>query len=247
MEGQGKILIVEDELIIAANLSLQLNKMGYEVTGILTRGEDVLDHLKENKPDILLLDIRLKGDWDGIRAAEEVKKRFDLPIIFLTANADDAHFNRAKAAKPDAFISKPFKKLDLKRAIELTISRKEKSELGAHDSVAEQEDSIVLKDRIFVRHKEKMVRLFLDEIQFIAAERNYSRIYCCGKEYVLSVPLKTLERKINNPMFLRIHRSYMVNLARVDEVGEGHIVIDQKTLPLGQGQRTRLLARIQRI
>ncbi|MEO8406482.1 MAG: response regulator, partial [Chitinophagaceae bacterium] len=130
MDTLIKILVVEDEMIIAAKISMQLNGLGYEVTGILPRGEEALLHVEENRPDIVLLDINLKGNLDGIETALQLQKQTDIPVIFLTANADDATFNRAKAAKPYAFISKPYKQLDLQRAIELTISRMAENETG---------------------------------------------------------------------------------------------------------------------
>ena len=112
MTNPPKILIVEDEMIIAANISLQLNEFGYEVTGILSRGEDALVQVKEDTPDIVLLDIQLKGELDGIETARIMQEQYNIPIIYLTANADEANFNRAKETHPYAFISKPFKKLD---------------------------------------------------------------------------------------------------------------------------------------
>ena len=118
-----KILIVEDEMIIAANISLQLSSLGYEVTGIIPRGGEALIHIEQQQPDILLLDINLKGDIDGIETAQLMQKSFNIPVIYLTANTDEAHFNKAKSTNPYAFISKPFKKLDLQRAVELTVNR----------------------------------------------------------------------------------------------------------------------------
>ena len=118
-----KVLIVEDEMIIAANTSLQLTNLGYEVSGIVSRGEEVLIHIKDSLPDIILLDIQLKGELDGIETAHQVQEHFDIPIIYLTSNVDDANFERAKKTNPYAFISKPFKKLDLAHAIDLTANR----------------------------------------------------------------------------------------------------------------------------
>ena len=103
------ILIVEDEMIIAANISLQLANHGYKVLGIIPRGEEVLPFLKLHLPHIILMDINLNGVLDGIELVEIIQKEFKIPIIYLTANADQIHFDRAKATHPYAFISKPFK------------------------------------------------------------------------------------------------------------------------------------------
>ncbi|MEO6136614.1 MAG: response regulator [Ginsengibacter sp.] len=241
-----KILIVEDEMIIAAKISMQLTNLGYEVSGMVPKGEDAIAHIKESMPDIILLDIQLKGQLDGIETAEKILQHSNIPIIYLTANADEATFNRAKTTKPAAFISKPFKQLDLQRAIELAISRMD----GSNDSSISTGDSdhdkpFILSDRIFVRYKEKMIKLMVTDILYIEADRNYSRIYTQQKEYLLSVTLKTIEEKLSMKNFLRIHRSYLINIMHVDEVIESHVMINSKPIPLGPGMREQLLRRIQ--
>jgi DNA-binding response OmpR family regulator len=91
MDTLIKILVVEDEMIIAAKISMQLTSLGYEVTAILPRGEEALLHMDENKPDIVLLDINLKGKIDGIETAALMQQHNNIPIIYLTANSDEAH------------------------------------------------------------------------------------------------------------------------------------------------------------
>lgn len=246
MDTLIKILVVEDEMIIGAKISMQLTSLGYEVTGILPRGEEAIIHVEENKPDIVLLDINLKGKLDGIETALQMQKLGNIPIIFLTANADEATFNRAKASKPYAFISKPYKQLDLQRAIELTISRMAENETGLQVEDNKDDDQpFILSDRIFVRHREKMVKIIVAEILYIEAERNYCRIFTKNKEYLLSITLKTIEEKLPGRIFLRTHRSYIINLAHIDEVAEGHVIIAQKAIPLSAGLKDQLLQRIQ--
>jgi DNA-binding LytR/AlgR family response regulator len=249
MENKIKILIVEDEMIIGAKISMQLSELGYEVTGIIPRGEEAILHILENKPDIVLLDIHLKGKIDGIETATQLQKQAELSIIYLTANADEATFNRAKLTKPAGFISKPFKQLDLQRAIELAVSRMEINESISDNEISDNEDQpTILSDRIFIRHKEKMVKIMLADILFIEADRNYSHIFTKDKEYVLAITLKAIEEKLPMQSFMRVHRSYLINLIHIDEVIEGYIVINvinKKSIPLGAGMREQLLKRIQ--
>jgi DNA-binding LytR/AlgR family response regulator len=243
MDTLVKILVVEDEMLIGAKISMQLTGMGYEVTGILPRGEEALLHVQENKPDIVLLDIQLKGKLDGIETALQLQQQFDIPVIYLTANSDEATFNRAKHSRPYAFISKPYKQLDLQRAIELTISRMANHE--ENNAPPENDQPFILSDRIFVRCRDKMIKIKTEDILYIEADRNYSRIYTKNKEHLLSVTLKTIEEKLPANIFLRTHRSWIVNLAHIDEVAEGHIIIDQKPIPLSAGLKEQLLQRIQ--
>lgn len=245
MDTLIKILVVEDEMIIAAKISMQLTSLGYEVTGILPRGEQAIQQVKENKPDIILLDINLRGQLDGIQTALQIQQFAQIPIIYLTANSDEVTFNRAKPTKPYAFISKPFKQLDLQRAIELTISRMAENATGINiENTIGDEQPFILSDRIFVRYKEKMIKIMLADILYMEADRNYSRIFTSSREYVLSISLKNIEEKMSMQLFMRIHRSYLINITHVDEVFENHVMIAKKSVPIGTGMREQLMNRI---
>jgi DNA-binding LytR/AlgR family response regulator len=245
METPIKILVVEDEMIIAAKISMHLTNLGYEVTGILPRGEEALLNVEENRPDIVIMDIRLKGDLNGIDTAIRMQKIADIPVIFLTANADEATFNKAKAAKPYAFISKPYKQTDLQRAIELTISHlaADENKLPPGDSEI-NDQPFILSDRIFVRQREKMIKIIVADILYIEADRNYCRIFTKTNEYLLCITLKTIEEKLNNRIFLRVHRSYLINLSHIDAVADDHVIINQKAMPVSAGLKENLLHRL---
>lgn len=246
MSTKTKILIVEDEMIIAANISLHLTTLGHDVTGIIPKGEEALVHIEQNQPDILLLDINLKGKIDGIEMAQIMQKTYNIPIIYLTANADEAHFNKAKSTNPYAFISKPFRKLDLERAIELTVNRVNSEKVQDLPSI-DKTVPFILSDSIFVRHLEKMVRVDIKDILYIEAERNYCRIYSKLKEYLLVMTLKDLDEKLPQKYFIRVHRSFIINLSQIDEIATSHIVIAKKAIPVSKTLKEELLNRLQTI
>ncbi len=245
MDNSIKILVVEDEMIIGAKISMQLVGLGYEVDGILPRGEEAIMHVQENNVDIILLDINLKGKIDGIETAKQIQKYSSVPIIYLTANADEATFNRAKSTRPAAFISKPFKQLDLQRAIELAICRMAENEIVPPHLESSDKQHFILSDRIFVRYKDKMIKIMVADILYIEADRNYSRIFAEGKEFLLSVTLKTIEDKLSVDLFVRVHRSYIINITQIEEVGESHVIIANKPIPLSAGLKEHLLEKIQ--
>lgn len=245
MDHLIKILIVEDEMIIGAKISMLLVGLGYEVDGILSRGEEAIMHLKENNVDIILLDINLKGKIDGIETAKQIQNFSAAPIIYLTANADEATFNRAKSTRPAAFISKPFKQLDLQRAIELAICRMAETETAMPRLESSDKQHFILSDRIFVRYKDRMIKIMVADILYIEADRNYSRIFASGKEYLLSVTLKAIEDKLSGGLFIRVHRSYLVNITQIEEVGESHVIINNKPVPVSAGLKENLLQKIQ--
>lgn len=247
MDEKIKLLIVEDEMVIAANISLQLTEMGYEVTGIVPRGEEALVHVRDNPPDIILLDINLKGELDGIETAREMQKMQNIPVIYLTANVDDAHFNRARDTHPFGFIAKPFKKLDLQRAIELTVSQINCRDGGSTGAGQQKDDTFILSDCIFVRHLNSMVKVSIKDILYIEAERNYCRIFSSSKEYLVVMTLREMDNKLPSKHFLRVHRSYIINISQVKEVATSHLVIERKAIPISKSLKEELLKRLQTI
>ncbi|MFQ3620017.1 MAG: EAL domain-containing protein [Spirochaetales bacterium] len=116
-----RILIVEDEKIIALDLKRRLLEFGYEVLGILAYGEEVLEVAQREKPSLILMDIMLKGEVDGIQAATEIRRNLDIPVVFLTSYSDTETLERAKVAEPFAYILKPFKERELLTTIEIVL------------------------------------------------------------------------------------------------------------------------------
>lgn len=122
MDGT-KILVVEDQSIVALNIKSQLKNMGYAVPGTAVSGEEAIKEAEITNADLVLMDIMLKGDIDGIEAARIIKSRFGTPVIYLTACTDFETLERAKQTDPEGYISKPFKEEDLCKNIEAALRK----------------------------------------------------------------------------------------------------------------------------
>jgi DNA-binding LytR/AlgR family response regulator len=248
MDHQIDIMVVEDDMIIAADISMQLTQLGYNVSAILPKGEDALAQLQNSQPDIILMDVGLKGDLDGVDTAQEILNNYEIPVIFLTANSDPETFRRAKHTRPFAFITKPFEAIDLERSLELLVSRLEtEKEEVSHDKDQAEPGSYFLSDRIFIRFKERMVKVFLNDIKYIEAERAYCRVHTVDKEYLITLPLKAFSEKLAANQFLRVHRSFMVNLSKVDELAEEYVIIGKKMIPVSKNYREEVARRLRTI
>ncbi|WP_194775256.1 response regulator [Pararhodonellum marinum] len=244
MSDKISILIVEDDMIIAANISLQLSNLGYDVTGIESRGEDAINHAKENHPDIILMDINLKGKIDGIETAKSIQKFFDIPLIYLTANTDEASFQKAKETHPYAFISKPFNKLNLERTIALVVDKIKEENKNPKNSISVVE---TLEDRIFIRNQNKLIKVMLDEILYIEAERNYCNIITTNQNFMIVSPLTSFCEKMVSKDFLRVHRSFVVNIKKLDAVGDAHLEIKRKVIPVSKLYRENLMMALRKV
>ena len=129
--SNARILVVEDERITAEDIKDGLKSLGYEVPAVVYSGEDAVCKAGELQPDLVLMDIKLEGEMDGIEAAGEIKKHFDIPVIYLTAYSDENTLERAKRTEPSGyvlkepsgFVHKPFKESELHSIIELTLYR----------------------------------------------------------------------------------------------------------------------------
>ena len=243
MDQLVKILVVEDELLAGSRIASKLANFGYEVTGVLPHGDKAISHVKENNVDLILLAIDLKGKTGGIETAKEIQKRFSVPVVYLTANADEAILHKAKIIKSSACNSKP---CNLQRDLEFTICRMAEKQAepvvaaGSNDS-----RNCILRDRIFIRSRDKMIKIMVPDILYIEADRNYSQVFTKQKEYLLSLTLKAIEEKLSVDTFVRIHRSYIINVLQVDEVAENHVIIGQKAIPMSPLLKDNLLKKLQ--
>jgi len=118
---ETQILVVEDESIVAEDIRRTLQHMGYSVPSIVASGEKAIKEVEKNNPDLVLMDIVLKGEMDGIEVAEQIRSRFDIPVVYLTAHSDDKFIERAKITEPFGYIIKPFKKRELQINIEIAL------------------------------------------------------------------------------------------------------------------------------
>ncbi len=114
-----KVLIVEDEVFVARDLQMSLEQMGYAIISMVPSGEQAIQKVKEERPDIVLMDIVLQGEMDGIETAQVMNSKFDIPVIYVTAHGEEMIFERAKKTEPFGYIVKPFKKEELQKTIEM--------------------------------------------------------------------------------------------------------------------------------
>ncbi|PKV66767.1 LytR/AlgR family response regulator transcription factor [Pontibacter ramchanderi] len=238
-----KILISEDEIIIAEDLAACLDELGYQTCAI-DSGENTLDMIRTMQPDLVLLDVNLKGDIDGIEIGSKIREEFDIPFIYLTAYADKATLDRAKKTEPDGFLAKPFDEKNLRSAIELALykhdSGQKSGENGAGKAPKEAESQ---PDYIFVKVKHRIIKVQYSDILWVEAYDNYSFIVTADQKYLVSSTLKDMEHKLPSNNFVRVHRSYIANLDKVEALEENAVVFSRGDVPIGKSYKKALMSR----
>lgn len=233
-----KILIVEDEPIIASDIEMTLEDLGYEVTSIEDNAEDALQSIANETPDLVLLDINLEGDVDGVMLAEDINLKHKIPFVFLTSNADKLTINRVKRTKPAGFIVKPFSEEDLRSNIEIALFNKKETAINQELNKAED---------FFVKDGGSLVKVNVEDLMFAKADDNYTRLFTTEKSHVLSSTLKKIEEKLPSKNFIRIHRSYIINTRFIDKIKDGYLYIGKHQLPIGRSYQEALFSKINKL
>jgi DNA-binding LytR/AlgR family response regulator len=233
--GTIKIGIVEDEMIISETIAMALEELQYKVSGVVGTYKDAIVMLENTNPDLVLLDINLGTKKDGIDLAFEIQKRFNTPIIFLTANSDPATISRAKEVNPLAFLVKPFSKNDLYSAIEIGLNN--------FNTILNTERNppkhIALKVGVAF---EKVV---LDDIVYLKNDHHYFDIQLtCGKTIVVRYTSSQIIALLPANQFVKINRFYIINVKQVTNIHKKNLIISQLTIPISKEVRETVLQKI---
>ena len=246
--GKINVLVVEDESIVSKDIQYSLKKLGYNVVGVAATGEKAIDLCGEKLPDIILMDIMLKGDINGIEASTRIKESYNIPVIFLTAYADENTLSKAKVTEPYAYIIKPFKEIDLHTSIEMAFYKhsKELEILKERDMLYNIVENKENKEFIFVKSKSRLIKLNSKDIFFIEALKDYVAINTLNKRYTIHSTMKDIERKMPQDFFLRVHRSYIVRLDKIAQIEQPNLILEEnnKIIPIGGSYKEELIKRI---
>ncbi len=230
------VLILEDNPLTSQDLKEIIEEQGMMVTGIAKNREEAMKSIKEQKPDVLLVDIFLKGGDDGINIVNELERAF--PIIFLTANSDRETVDRALKTRPASFLTKPYDDQDVIIALELAFN-------NHYNTVLDSENQKM--DFVFLKAGNKFEKVFTEDILYLQADGSYTRFVTPTKEFTLSGNLNNTSEKIRNPAFLRIHRSYIVNIKSVTGIDKDSVFIEERSLPISRSYREEVSKQLMKI
>ena len=219
-----KVLIVEDNSLIAFELSSNIEAMGHEVVDMVSTANGAEAILEKQSVDLAILDINIKGDRDGISLASYLESK-GITFIYLTSYYDEATLDRVKETNYAAFIAKPYTELDLKLNIELA-RRKDLMEDGER------------KKEFYVYTDNKMrKKIMYNDVMYIKSDDNYSVFHEKERKLLVRIPLKNLVDELHDRRFFRIHRSYMINVDKIQSFSNNTVIINGQNIPISNSHR----------
>ena len=248
-----KVLVVEADSILSQGLSVGLQQYGYTIAGIAGQAEEAVRLFQENDADIILINIHIPGDMDGIDTALELMKIKRVPVIYLLAYADAATIGRIKQTYPVAFLIKPYNSSNISVAIEMAMHNF--MACGQQDIVTEVnppaqavagtnghdvvDNEVILRqgNYIFIKRNFLFVKINLSEILYLEADGNYVHVVMKDKKFTVRLSLMQVLQKINYSRFARINRSSVVNVDAIQSFNKEQVEIAQYEIPIGKSYK----------
>ncbi|MEQ8473395.1 MAG: response regulator [Marinoscillum sp.] len=234
------ILTIEDDLLIAEDLKFKLTQLGYTVVGNARSGEDAIGKVRQFSPELIIADIMIEGDIDGIETVSKVYEFHRCPVIYLTANSESTTVKKALQTHPSAFLIKPFKISEFTINIDLAV-RNFKEKYSKPEPV---------KDSIFVPDKFLYHRVFKKDIIYVEADGAYVKVFTESKKYQLTTNLKTFMSQFEHPDFYRVSRKHLINTNKVDRINGNMLYLkgaDAQEYPItiSKPQRAEILSKFE--
>ena len=230
-----KILIVEDEPFIAENLQEMLGIFGYDDTEIANSANQAIKAIKTARPDLVLLDVQIKGDQDGIELGGIIQEQYKLPFVYITSYSDKETVNRAKHTRPLGFIVKPFTKDDVYAAIEVALFNKNRIAISTGNTANLLNPTTYNNDSIYVKKKGLLEKVKYDDLMWIEADGNHITMNVTdGRTYTVRKSLKEITDKLPKDRFLRVHKSFVVQVDVVTAIDTNHVHLGEKKIPIGR-------------
>lgn len=230
--------VLEDEVLIAEALTDQLRSLGYGAVSVANTFAEGVEMLGSATLDLLLLDINLKGDKDGVDFARLVRSQCAIPLIFITSHSDPGTVQRASEVKPNGYLVKPFNKERLYAAIETAVANFSEAAAPA----PAPETALFVKE-----HNMSYTRLHLDALLWIRSEGNYLELHTANKRFLIRSSLRDFLTRYAHIPLVRTHKSHAVRLPAIEHIHHSTVTVAGSEIPLSRNFREQLLQKVERL
>ncbi len=233
MSDNIKVYVVEDNAFNRASLEAILESNQFDLVGSTASAEQAWMDLKNLDASVVLIDINLAGEKDGIWLAQRIKKELDLPIIYLTAFGDKETLEKVKSTNPEGYLMKPYNEPTLLATIDIALKRK------LQESTSAQSDS-----SIYIKDSYLKIKLSTSQIDYVQSDGNYINIYAGDKKHLVRGKLTDFLSELPETDFFQVHQRYVINKNKIDTIGNGYVFIRGNEIPVSRRFRADLNERL---
>lgn len=245
MERKLSVLIVESDLEFARQTKEVISALDFVDVRVSFSYEEAKSIIRNDKPDLVVLDIHLNGQREGIELAKKCSKH-NVLVIYTTADKSESVFNEAKQTFPVAYLVKPYSSFTLQSAIEAVAHL---NKIDTTQATSKSTKDYVLDDSFFIKSGHSLYRIKLDTIKWISSDGNYCEISTDFKKHTVKLSLAKMSRILEDSNFVRVHQSTLIPLDRITNIdlNTNEIAIDNEIIAIGRSYRVELLKKLQRI
>lgn len=246
---QLDILIVEDSLSFALELETLLVELDYNIAGRVDNSAEALELIYAKEPDLILMDIDIKGQLNGLEIGERIK-HLQIPILFITSLGTDAHYETAQKSNMVGFLVKPVEKYTLRSAIQLAIQNALGGPIDTPQTDENLTEHFIAKDCIFFKKSGTYHKVQIDDILVIQSDDNYIKVSDAdGNTFLVRMPINQISQLLPSGKFLRVHRSFVVQIDKIDTINfqQGTLKVSGNEVPISRSRRQELEAVIKKL
>ncbi|MDW7668794.1 MAG: LytTR family transcriptional regulator DNA-binding domain-containing protein [Bacillota bacterium] len=218
--SREKILVVEDQNLIALEIKKRLENNNFIVAEIISNGKEAVDYVSKHDVDLILMDIMLDDEMDGIDAAKKINENNDIPIIYLTAYSDDKTLEKAKETMSYGYIIKPIEEDKLKINIEMALNKHRLEKIGLDENMM-KDKTFLIERKISIKNEEEIILINLNNLIYIEVEEGVVYFYTDEEKLSEKGTLKYWEEKLEEFRFYRCHKNFIINLNKIEKLIPG--------------------------
>ena len=239
-----KILIVEDDISFALELEMILDEIGYQIMATVDNSAEALDVIFSKEPDLILMDIDIKGALSGTEIGQKIK-HLNIPIIFITSFDNREKYEDARQSNMAAYLIKPTNQFTLQSTIDLIVQKI--TENNNQQTEQKEDDKNIFQTAVFVKKNKTYHKVSLEKIQYAEAAGNYTVLYVGKEKFISNLRFKNLEDLFPPHLFLKVHRSYMMNINYFSSINVDENTIKMENdyvIPVSRSNKQLLLDRM---
>ncbi len=244
-----QIMIVEDEPLWASKMEMQIAKLGHKLFAIKSNSTEALQALEINQPDLILMDVNILGEYDGVELTDMIHDKWPIPVLFITSLYDDSTFRRISRTNPIGYIQKPFSDMQLKHSIDLIAKQLISNKSSGIESNESSDNSSSVNldtEHIYIKKRNRLEKIKILDIYYIEADGRYCQINTKDSRYLIRMPLTKIIEKLNMQHFVKTHRSFVVNKYKIKSIDLENdvIILESMEVPISRREKDKVLKQI---